>query len=234
MKRFLVSATLTPGAEVRLSPEESRHAAKALRLAVGDEALLADGRGLEALARVSGVGKEVTFQVLSLREKAQRSGRRVTLLQAPLKGPRMDWLIEKLTELGVATIQPVLSEHTVAAPTKLDRWHRLAQSALKQSGNLLLPEIHEPVPLAEALRALPEGKRFLLSPGGQRSLAAALLEAPQADVVLAIGPEGGFSPAEERVFAEAGFESLTLSQQILRGETAAIVATALALQLFDF
>jgi len=237
MKRFLVGEPLTPGARIQLSPEESKHCTRVMRQAVGDTILLTDGKGIEAEARIISTEKSgVVAEVSALREAASRPFR-FELIQAPLKGPRMDWLVEKATELGVDSLHVVDSQFSVAGGERSERWLRLAQSAMKQSGNLRMPEIHDSAPLAEVLARLPASfSGFLLSPGARTGLAEAVgaaLAQGKSHVVLAIGPEGGFSGEEEEAFVAKGFLPCLLSSQILRGETAAMAALAIALHTLE-
>lgn len=235
MKRFLIEGELKEGLELVLAPEESKHAARVMRLVAGDEILLADGKGREARAEILDAEKTgMRVRVLSL-EASRARPYRLELWQATLKGPRMDWLVEKATELGVDALRPIRSQYSVAEG-KLERWQRLAQSALKQSGNLRLPEITEATPLAEAWAQLPAAfTGILLSPSAKQGLAAALAAtSAQGNVILAIGPEGGFSPEEENAFLARGFLACGLSSQILRGETAALAALAVASHSLEF
>jgi 16S rRNA (uracil1498-N3)-methyltransferase len=240
MKRFLVPDELQSSAHVRLSPEETKHALRVLRLAIGDKILLTNGRGVEAEAVIVGTEKTGALVEVLLVRAAIVGGReaRLEIVQAPLKGPRMDWLVEKITELGVDSIHLVHSRFSVASGEKIERWQRLAQAAMKQSGNLRPPEIHPIAGLQEILpRFGAQDALFLLSPTATTSLAQsislALRQQPKR-VVLAIGPEGGFSPEEEKEFLCHGFLPCLLSPQILRGETAALSATAVALHTLDF
>lgn len=237
MKRFLVNEELRPCTRIRLSAEESKHATRVMRLQPGDKVLLADGRGKEAEAELVSAGRDgAIVEVKSVREAAARPFR-LELLQGTLKGARMDWLVEKATELGVDAIRAVDTQYSVAGD-RADRWARVAQAALKQSGNLRAPELPEVAPLANALTSLAPGHHgFLLSPTAESGLGAAVARAlPQGKgtVVLAIGPEGGFSPEEEKLLEDKGFRPCRLSAQILRGETAGLVAAAIALHALEF
>lgn len=237
MKRFLVNEELAAGARIRLSPEESKHCVRVMRLGPGDSILLANGRGLEAEAKILTAEKSgVEVEVTTLRDSAAR-GFHLDLLQAPLKGPRMDWLVEKATELGVDAIHVVESEHAVAGGERSERWQRIAQAAMKQSGNPRLPQIHDAAPLSEVLKRLPPAfAGFLLSPSAKAGLAEAVqarLSGGATHFVLVIGPEGGFSKAEEEAFQSRGFQPCLLSTQILRGETAALTALAIALHALE-
>jgi 16S rRNA (uracil1498-N3)-methyltransferase len=236
MKRFLVIQPLLEGARLQLSPEESKHAVRVMRLELGTKVLLSDGKGHEAEATLLSSDKSgATFDVGVVRA-APAKGYRIELLQGTLKGPRMDWLVEKATELGVSVIHAVDTQYSVAGE-RADRWARVAQAALKQSGNLTMPEFPTPCGLAEALDRLAPGFHgLLLSPGASNGLAPLVksLGSNPGTVVLAIGPEGGFSPQEEKLLETKGFRSCLLSAQILRGETAALVAAAVALHALEF
>jgi 16S rRNA (uracil1498-N3)-methyltransferase len=236
MRRFFVNNELKAPSRLMLSREETKHAAKVLRLEPGEELLLLNGKGLEAKGRLLAIGAEgAEVEVLEVREI--KKAVRLELLQAPLKGPKMDWLVEKLTELGVDSLWPARTERTVASGDKEDRWQRIAQAAMKQSGNAAMPEIHGVALLSDMLLQLPDGARILLQPGATLSLAAAVQNAKSAGstrVILAIGPEGGFTDKEESQFIAAGFQPASLSKQVLRGETAAIAALSIAAHCIDF
>ncbi len=237
MKRFLVRERLVEGSRLQLSQEESKHCTRVMRLGAGDSILLTDGKGLEAEAKIISSEKSgVVAEVTAVKEEASR-GFRFELIQAPLKGPRMDWLVEKATELGVHALHVLDSQFSVAGGERSERWQRLAQAAMKQSGNTRLPEIHDAAPLKEVLGRLPSGfAGFLLSPGASTGLAEAVsgaIKQGKEHVVLAIGPEGGFSREEEEAFAAQGFLPCLLSRQILRGETAALSALVIALHTLE-
>jgi 16S rRNA (uracil1498-N3)-methyltransferase len=237
VKRFLVSDPLREGARIRLSPEESKHATRVMRLEVGAKVLLTDGHGKEAeAALVSAEKTGAVVEVKAVREAASRPFR-LELLQGTLKGARMDWLVEKATELGVDAVRAVDTQFSVAGE-RHDRWARVAQAALKQSGNPRMPEFPEAVKLEEALARLPAGFcGFLLSPGAAQGLAAAVrakMPSGGGCAVLAIGPEGGFSAEEEKLLEDKGFLPCRLSSQILRGETAGLVAASVALHALEF
>jgi 16S rRNA (uracil1498-N3)-methyltransferase len=236
MKRFLVNHPLVEGARLQLSPEESKHAVRVMRLEPGHKVLLTDGKGVEAEAiLISSDRSGATLDVGTVRSAASK-GHRLELLQGMLKGARMDWLVEKATELGVSSIRAVDTQYSVAGE-RTDRWIRVAQSALKQSGNLSLPDFPAVTSLSEALPKLPEGFHgLLLSPTAKQGLAPLIkaLGPKPGTVVLAIGPEGGFSPEEEKLLESKGFRACLLSGQILRGETAALVAASVALHALEF
>jgi 16S rRNA (uracil1498-N3)-methyltransferase len=159
----------------------------------------------------------------------------VTLLLAIFKFDRMEWAIEKCTELGVARIIPIVAQRTDshlirAAPKRRDRWARIAWQAAEQSRRPAPPEIGQPIKLKEAV-SLPGEIRILLNESEEKhSLNRALQShARSNDVLLAIGPEGGWSEAELDLFKQAGWISASLGQTILRAETAAIAALAVVI-----
>lgn len=151
------------------------------------------------------------------------------------KFDRLEWALEKLTELGTAGITPVIARrsgsHLVkAAPTRVARWRKIAHEAAQQSRRVAPPEIAEPVPLKEIISAA-EGKRIVLSEAeGSVSLKGALAGC-QPPIALASGPEGGWSAEEIKLFADAGWKSASLGHTILRAETAPIAALAITMAL---
>jgi 16S rRNA (uracil1498-N3)-methyltransferase len=156
----------------------------------------------------------------------------VTLVLAIFKFDRMEWAIEKCTELGVARIIPVIARRTephlaAAAAKRVDRWRRIAMQATEQSRRILPPEISEPLKLKDAT-ALTAPTRILLSEIEPDTMLKEVLQPHSSDsvVILAVGPEGGWADEESRSFQEAGWISASLGETILRTETAAIAAMA--------
>jgi 16S rRNA (uracil1498-N3)-methyltransferase len=211
------------------------HLARVLRARVGQEFDIAAG-GEVRRGRVTRVNDErVEFELGEQVEAPQVAP--VSLALAILKFDRMEWAIEKCTELGVAEITPVIAKRTephlaAAAVKRIDRWRRIAREASEQSRRPHPPEISAPSPLPEFLgKAAPTGI-LLAEHGASRSVREALAELPP-PLTLAIGPEGGWTESEMRAFADAGWTAASLGSTILRAETAAIVAVALACSEFD-
>ena len=158
----------------------------------------------------------------------------VTLLLAIFKFDRMEWAIEKCTELGVSRFVPVVARRTdahlaLAATKRADRWRRLALQAAEQSRRVVPPEIAAPIKLQDAVNATGVASRIVLAESeGQVPLRDMLASRPEGEIVLAIGPEGGWVEEELQLFQSAGFVSASLGNTILRAETAAIVAVAIA------
>ena len=237
-----------PPARMRERPiivggDEHHHLARVLRARPGDEITLFDGAGAEVRARVVRVGRTETElaadETLSqavddAAADVPPAGAPLVLLTAVPRGGRMDFLVQKCSELGVARIVPVITARSVARPEpdRRARWEKIAREAARQCGRADVPAVDPPTALAAVLAApaLP-ARRLMLSPGpGGQSLRATLPE--RAPTAILIGPEGGLSDAETEAARAAGFVSVSLGPLILRVETAAVVAVALAAEAF--
>jgi 16S rRNA (uracil1498-N3)-methyltransferase len=232
-RRLFVPAGRLAGPQVTLTGDEHRHVGRVLRARPGDTLTLFDGAGGEVEARVVRVGRDATEVVLGARREVAGPGVALTLLCAVPRGPRMDLLVQKTAELGVARIIPVVTDRSVARPDaeagRRARWEKIAREAARQCGRADVPAIDPPAPLAEALAApgLPARRLALYEAERGRSLRAALAGAEPAATALLVGPEGGFAAAELAAARAAGFEAVGLGDRILRVETAAIAAVAL-------
>jgi 16S rRNA (uracil1498-N3)-methyltransferase len=219
---------------------QAEHLARVLRAQPGMEAdVVAGGRVFHAeivAVTQAGEASEVRFNLAS--ELQADPALPVTLVVAVYKFDRMEWAIEKATELGVAAIAPVIARRTekhlaAAAKKRAERWQRIAHEASQQARRSDVPLIHLPVDLAERVRALSTATRIVLAEQERTTtLRAAIGEAIEAAkedmpaLEIAIGPEGGWAPAEEALFDANGWKSVSLGPRILRAETAAIVALA--------
>ncbi|MFP4052481.1 MAG: RsmE family RNA methyltransferase [Phycisphaerae bacterium] len=234
-RRFYAPAVATladgqPDAEmiVPLPEEEARHATQVLRLRTGDAMELFDGTGKVARGRLKSACKRaVDVQVEQVRQR-NRPGAVVTVAFAVPKGKRLDWLLEKCTELGAAVLQPVRFERSVAgegefSESKRRRWAIHCVQACKQSGGDFLPDIRAPLPLGEYLVAEDTTRRLLGDPEGQ---AIASVAGPHDSAAVLIGPEGGLSDPERRSAIDAGFRPVRLGHTVLRVETAAVAMLA--------
>mgnify|MGYP001262312973 CR=1 FL=1 len=158
----------------------------------------------------------------------------LTLLLAIFKFDRMEWAIEKCTELGASRIIPVIARRTdahlaAASAKRADRWRRIALQASEQSRRATPPEIADPIKLQEAI-SLTAGLRIVLAESEQQTLLSEVLAShPQGEVLLAIGPEGGWTEEELSLFQKSGWISASLGSTVLRAETAAIAATAITI-----
>ena len=215
-----------------LTGRHAEHLARVLRARVGQEFDIATGLAVRKSRITSIAESRVEFELGE--EVPAAPAARITLALAVFKFDRMEWAIEKCTELGVAHIVPVIAQRTdvhLAATTikRTERWRRIARQAAEQSRRAAPPEIAAPVELPEAL-GLPGDVRIVLAESEEKVLLRDVLEAlPQeAEIVLAVGPEGGWTVDELQSFHQAGWTSASLGRTVLRAETAAIAATAIA------
>ena len=215
-----------------LTGRHAEHLARVLRARVGQEFDIATGLAVRKSRITSIAESRVEFELGE--EVPAATAAKITLALAVFKFDRMEWAIEKCTELGVAQIVPVIAQRTdvhLAAATikRTERWRRIARQAAEQSRRAVPPEIAAPVELPEAL-GLPGDVRIVLAESEEKALLRDVLESlPQeAEIVLAVGPEGGWTVDELQSFHQAGWTSASLGKTVLRAETAAIAATAIA------
>jgi len=227
--RFFLDAPLVVGRAV-LAGDEAHHLTRVLRAAVGDEVTLFDGRGTEARARVVALGRrEVELDVVALGQPDRELAVEVTLAVALPKGDRQRWLIEKMVELGVTRLVPLRTARSVARPgaSALERLARQVIEASKQCGRNRLMAIAAPSDWPTLVDAAPPAAlRLVAHPRGGRPLLAAIPARLTGPVVLAVGPEGGFTPEEIARAAAAGWQRVDLGPRVLRIETAALVLAA--------
>jgi 16S rRNA (uracil1498-N3)-methyltransferase len=232
LTRLYVQESLREGALIELPKDTAAHVARVLRARAGDQVSLFNGDGTELAGVIEAVrGNRVSVQVGSPLSGVVESALETTLIQCVPRGDKMDFIVQKATELGVHRIVPVLSKRSVVrldgaqAVSKQAHWQAVAVSACEQSGRTRLPSVAAPTPLLNYLGSLaPGGLRLVLDPFARGPAAA--LEAPAAAVDFAVGPEGGFEEAELEAFQLAGFRALKLGPRILRTETAAIAGLA--------
>ncbi|MCI5115936.1 MAG: 16S rRNA (uracil(1498)-N(3))-methyltransferase [Candidatus Electrothrix sp. AW1] len=236
MRRFFYDPVIqdTQG-QIRIIGPEAHHIRNVLRMQVGEPAELYDGKGAVVSGQMSQISaKEAIFQVLSRQHQAA-SGTPLTLAQAVLKGKKMDLLIQKATELGVHTFQPVITQYCEKSGQarqqvkQLERWQRIMLEACKQCRRPIPMEICSPITLQEL--SFPEKAQKIMPWENEAgtSFSALRLNTGQPVLVL-IGPEGGFHPAEVAYTEEVGFTTISLGPRILRAETAALAAVVLAQQ----
>ena len=232
LTRVYVDAALSPGSAVELPPDTASHLSKVLRARSGDELILFNGTGLEFTGVVESVrGSRVSASVGNSRPVDRESPLRISLMQCVPRGDRMDFIVQKVTELGVARIVPVLSQRSVVrlgkdqAESKKLHWGAVAANACEQCGRNRLPVIEAAQPLLNYLgdSASITGLRLVLEPESRMRERTELAD-PAGAIEIAIGPEGGFAPDELEAFRVAGFRRVGLGPRILRTETAAIAA----------
>jgi 16S rRNA (uracil1498-N3)-methyltransferase len=230
-----------------LDAEQAHHCCDVMRQKVGDLLSVFNGDGVEAKARITEIGKgEVKFQVLA-KAVTPRAAHPVWLAQALTKPRSMELIIEKATELGVAELAPLQSDHSVVqvddekAASKIEKWSKLTIEAAKQCGQNWLPKVHAPAATRDFVTSVPKGALKLIASlqTEARPLKAVLRESLPAlkagtPIVVMIGPEGDFTPAEIGAARSAGFAPVSLGKIILRAETAAFFAlSAIAYELME-
>lgn len=228
--RIYTEQSLQPNASITLGPGPSQHIARALRMRVGDPLVLFDGSGGQYPATISALDKKtVTATTGAFDEIERESGLGLHLGIAISRGERMDWVVQKATELGVNSISPLLSERTEVrlkgerAGKKVHHWQQVAVSACEQSGRNRIPTI-EPLQTLDAWVAEAQAQlKLVLHPVADPVVERA--GAPD-NIALLVGPEGGLSAAELIAAEQAGFNPLQLGPRILRTETAPLAAIA--------
>ena len=235
MHRLYVPPGQLAGApRVKLTADQSRHLLTVLRLAPGAEIEVFDGAGGRFQAVLAG-------QELEIGARLAADGRKtdVVLVQALAKGEKMDLIVQKATELGVTRIVPLTADRAVVrldadrGRSRAERWRRIAQEAARQCGRGDVPRVDEPLDwdsVFSLLRAEPDRRALLLDPG-EGALRLGDAARGLSRLLLAVGPEGGFSPEERRRALENGFVSAAMGPLVLRTETAGLAALAVVLHV---
>lgn len=228
---YLINNTVT------LSDKAGQHVGVVLRKQPGDILTLFNGNNHEYQAVIDSVHKKkVMVTITDAEEVCRESNLSIHLAQSISKGERMEFVIQKATELGVASITPIISARTVVkldkgrVAKKHSQWQAIAISACEQCGRNIIPIIHEPISLSEYLKHLKIKNRFILDPGA--TLRFKNMPQINSEAALLIGPEGGFNTQELSETKQWEFSGLKLGPRVLRTETAAITALSL-LQAFS-
>jgi len=219
------------GNQAALTGDHADHLIRVLRACVGQEFDIATGAVVRRGRVVSIADTRVEFELGA--EVPSASPANVTLLLAVFKFDRMEWAIEKCTELGVARIVPIIARRTdahlaAASAKRADRWRRLALQASEQSRRAAPPEIAAAVKLKEAT-SIPGALRVVLAESQNQTPLRDVLVSAEGEILLAVGPEGGWAEDELQLFQTAGWIPASLGPTILRAETAAIAATAIVI-----
>ena len=230
--------------QATIGADETRHLARVMRLSPGDEVAVFDGRGHEFRARVDTVAREtVRVTLIEPLTPARAPKVAMTLVQAVLKGERMDDAVRDATMIGVTTIVPVVSEHVVVRGNALaqgrpaDRWRRVALASAKQCRRATLPVIRQPEPLAAWLASPSGGQRLIFvepTVAGPRESLRTLWDRPAPErVSILVGPEGGWAADEVEAAIGAGCTPVSLGDLTLRADAVPMVALAMCRLLWD-
>lgn len=233
-RRFFVEGVRGVGERVTIDGEDARKIVAVLRLHDGDTIELVDSAGTQFEARLHLDGNAVSASLVTGRQMEEEPSRSIDVAQAIPKGQKMDFIVEKATELGARAIVPFTSERSVAhAPgaPKAERWRRLARSAAQQCGRNQLPHIADVLTYEQLLTRFSEYDAVLFpwelaTPEPLRDTLPRIIERA-ARVLIVVGPEGGFSHAEAEAAAVRGAHLVWLGRRILRTETAAMVLLAI-------
>jgi 16S rRNA (uracil1498-N3)-methyltransferase len=229
--RFFLSRQVTTGDMSVLDEDDAFHAEKVLRLGEGDSIEVADAAGKVFGARISSVGGEVRFIAGDL-IMDNTASRILTVAQALPRGKKMDLVVEKLSELGVDILVPVESKKSVARPEregeKVKRWRRIARASAAQAKRSTVMEVTAPVAMLDWIGDI-SGSLVVLSTEVEAEKLGTILRSVEPPLTLVVGPESGFDPVELEALGEHGARFGMLGRQILRTETAALVASAIVL-----
>lgn len=249
-ERFFVREDQIHDTHVDLDGEEHHHLSRVVRVKKGDVVWLIDGTGHQHRALVQKMAPKTTRLLILESLPAAAPSRRITLAFAVLKAKAMDWLLQKATELGAAALVPVIAARTVVRmpdpedlTKKLERWTRIVREAAKQSGRPHLPSLSPPVSLDRFLEIEhPKRSLFLFERAGRELselfrngfLGGKNSEGQERgdDILVLVGPEGGWTNAEAMDILERGFEAVSLGDNVLRAETAALSALAVLTQFW--
>jgi 16S rRNA (uracil1498-N3)-methyltransferase len=236
MRRFFVDEVRRGEAE--LDGEEAEHLTRVLRAENGQRYEVCDGARLYVGEIIEARKRSVRFRILEELPVASPAVR-ITLLMSLIKFERLEWMIEKATELGVAKIVPVEAERSdkgleLAARKRSERWRKVARAAGQQSHRVQLPEIMGPVRLREAVGEAANRRLYLEEQPGAPLFRKFVLDPKQGEsIAIFVGPEGGWTGREREQFATSGWQAVSLGPQVLRAETAAVVAIALAAHAWE-
>jgi 16S rRNA (uracil1498-N3)-methyltransferase len=237
--RLHVDGPLIANSELDLEGNAVRYIGRVLRLAPNDELTLFDGRGGEYRATIQSISKnKVQVSVADHIDRDVESPLAIHLLQGISRGERMDIVVQKATELGAQTITPVITDHSVVkleakrAEKRRQHWRGIAASACEQCGRNTLPEIESPQAFRTWLGENVDspGTRIILRPGAATSLRS--VDVADRQVILLVGPEGGFSENEYELAQATGFHEIGFGGRVLRTETAALAAIAAVQTLY--
>jgi 16S rRNA (uracil1498-N3)-methyltransferase len=228
--RLYVEANLGDGAAVPLEREQANYLLNVLRLGSGDSVLVFNGRDGEWLTRIEVAGKRNASLAIERQTRPQSNGPDLHYLFAPLKRSRLDYMVQKATEMGVARLQPVLTRHTVAERVNGERMRANVIEAAEQCGILRVPEVAAPERLDRVLASWDAGRRLIFCDEGApiADPVAALREIVPGPLAVLIGPEGGFAAEEREALIALPFVvRIAMGPRIMRADTAAVAALTL-------
>ena len=240
LPRFFISPDQVSGNTIMLAGEDVHHITMVMRMKAGDELLLCDGKGTEYAVKIADISRsDVKTEIIS-QSKKELPFLRITLGQGLPKSDKMDWIVQKATELGVVAIAPLVTERTIVKirdeEKRIGRWQKIAREAAMQSNRTDIPRVEPLRSFRDFIASLapasptPVPRPLLLLPWeeGTEPIKNILRQNPGAqDIVVLIGPEGGFSSAEAKAAQDKDFHLVSLGPNILRTETAAVAVLSM-------
>jgi 16S rRNA (uracil1498-N3)-methyltransferase len=231
LQRITIHPQQVKANQLLLTPQQQHYLLRVLRLRDGDKFIVMDGMGKWWLARLQGEQGEV----LELLEVKTELPVAITLMMALPKGNGFDEIVRCCTELGVTCIAPVLSDRTLLNPShqKLERWQRIASEAAEQSERAVVPTILQPVAFNTAIKETTATHRYICEARGDYPHLQQVINKTANGIIIAIGPEGGWTNQELEIAIASGFQPISLGRRILRAVTAPIVAISLIAAYFE-
>lgn len=241
MQHFFITPDNIHGDVIQVQGQLAHQLSRVLRVSPGSEVNALDNRGFSYHCRVASVSPKLVVLAIENKKPCARSPLEVTLYQAIPKGDKLEWIIQKATELGVHRVQPLLTRRCVSkwelerGRAKLLRWRSIAQEAAEQCERPDLPVIEAPVSLETSLKHRPSTSLVLAERDAALNLRGALpVDFPRSGLGIYVGPEGGWSPEERDAMKLSGCTDVSLGTRILRTETASLAALAIVQSNYDW
>ena len=228
--RFYVDTEFSIDSDIILPAKPAHHASRVLRMRTGDEAVLFNGRGEEASVTMTFTSEATTAHIHAIKTESQENHVSMTLIQSLVSQEKLDWILEKATELGVNRVVVVPAERSVTKldekrlQKRLEQWKNTTISACEQCGRLRFPIVDWKPNLKEAFGQCDSAQKIILAPAATMKVR---MDKTQS-LTFAVGPEGGFSEKEIELAQSFGFECMLLGPRVLRTETAGLVALSVA------
>ena len=244
MPKFFTARENIKDTTLIIDSEDANHLKKVLRINIGDKITVCDGAGIDYTVRVSEIGKnEIECDIIDRQKSDTEPNINITLYQGLPKAAKMDYIIQKNTELGISKIVPaklarcvVKLENKAAEDKKCERWQKIAVASAKQSGRGIVPEIGNPMTVDEIIEDVKDYNLVFVpyECEDQSRLKTIVESAPDAkDIAFIIGPEGGFDISEIEKLKAAGIKTVTLGKRILRTETAAEAVVSMLMYAYN-
>lgn len=235
MSKFFIPRENISSGKLIIDGEDVKHITKVLRMGTGDMIICCDGMGNDYTAKISAVSSEIECEIISTKKAETEANIRVILIQGIPKSAKMDYIIQKTTELGICEIYPCDMNRCVSKPEggkKTERWQKIAREAAKQSGRGVVPKVHNTINLDGAMEILKSADlSFIPYECAENNYLRPVLQSAKSPETIAfmIGPEGGFDKGEIDKLTTKGIPAVSLGKRILRTETAGEAVLAMVM-----